>query len=133
HERLLTDCLHGMGHAVEWNTELVGFTPQPDDVQAVLRKPAREETWNGLYLCGCDGAHSAVRHGMGVGFPGGTYDQLFFVADAEAAGAWSDRDFTGYLAEKTFCLAFPVRSPGMFRFIGLVPEALRDREDLGFD
>jgi hypothetical protein len=69
----------------------------------------------------------------GVGFPGGTYDQLFYVADAEALGAWSDHDITGYLEERTFCLAFPVRSPGMFRFFGLVPEALRGRDDLGFD
>jgi hypothetical protein len=40
---------------------------------------------------------------------------------------------TGYIAEKTFCLAFPVREAGMFRFIGLVPEALRGREDVRFD
>ena len=77
-----------------------------------LRKPGGEETWAGAYLCGCDGAHSAVRHGLGVGFPGGTYDQLFYVADAEAEGPWSDRDITAYLAEKTFCLAFPVRTRG---------------------
>ena len=100
---------------------------------ATLRKPGGEETWAGAYLCGCDGAHSAVRHGLGVGFPGGTYDQPFYVADAEADGPWSDRDFTGYLAERTFCLAFPVRERGMFRFIGVVPEALRDRDDLTFD
>src|ERR671939_35596 len=70
---------------------------------------------------------------MGVGFPGGTYDQLFYVADAEAEGAWSSRDITGYIAEKTFCLAFPVREAGMFRFIGLVPEGLRGRDDVRFD
>jgi hypothetical protein len=74
-----------------------------------------------------------VRHGLGVGFPGGTYDQPFYVADAEADGPWSDRDFTGYVAERTFCLAFPVRERGMFRFIGVVPESLQDRDDLKFD
>ena len=100
---------------------------------ATLRTPGGEETWAGAYLCGCDGAHSAVRHGLGVGFPGGTYDQPFYVADAEAEGPWSDRDFTAYVAERTFCLAFPVRERGMFRFIGVVPEALRDRDDLRFD
>ena len=91
---------------------------------------AARRRWDGAYLCGCDGAHSAVRHGLGVGFPGGAYDQPFYVADAEAEGPWSDRDFTGYLAERTFCLAFPVRKRGMFRFIGVVPEDLRDRDDL---
>jgi 2-polyprenyl-6-methoxyphenol hydroxylase-like FAD-dependent oxidoreductase len=84
-------------------------------------------------LCGCDGAHCTVRHGLVVGFPGEVYDQPFYVADAEAEGPWSDRDFTAYVAERTFCLAFPVRERGMFRFIGVVPEALRDRDDRKFD
>src|ERR671932_667204 len=133
HERLLIDRLRAAGHAVEWDTELTGLTQQESGVRAVLRRPQGEETWAGPYLCGCDGAHSAVRHGLGVGFPGGTYEQLFYVADAQADGSWSDHDLTGYLAEKTFCLAFPVREAGMFRFIGLVPEALRGREDVRFD
>ena len=134
HERLLTDRLRAAGHAVEWDTELTGLT------QDERRRPgdaphagAARRRWAGAYLCGCDGAHSTVRHALGVGFPGGTYDQLFYVADAEADGPWSDRDITAYVAEKTFCLAFPVRERGMFRFIGLVPEELRGRDDLGFD
>jgi 2-polyprenyl-6-methoxyphenol hydroxylase-like FAD-dependent oxidoreductase len=133
HERLLTDQLRAAGHAVEWDTELTGFTQRDDGVRATLRKPDGEESWDGAYLCGCDGAHSAVRHILGVGFPGGAYDQPFYVADAEAEGPWSDHEFTGYIAERTFCLAFPVRRRGMFRFIGVVPEALRDRDDLQFD
>jgi 2-polyprenyl-6-methoxyphenol hydroxylase-like FAD-dependent oxidoreductase len=132
HERLLTGRLNAAGHAVEWDTELTRFTQSEDGVSATLHTPGGEETWHGAYLCGCDGAHSAVRHGLGVGFRGGTYDQPFFVADAEAEGPWSDRDFTAYLAERTFCLAFPVRERGMFRFIGVVPEPLRDRDDLTF-
>lgn len=133
HERLLIDRLRAAGHQVEWDTELTGLTQSDGGVRAELRKPTGVEPWAGPYLCGCDGAHSAVRRGLGVSFPGGTYDQLFYVADAEAEGAWCDRDITGYIAERTFCLAFPVRSRGMFRFIGLVPEALRSRDDLSFD
>src|SRR5690606_31662231 len=77
HERLLTRCLHAAGLAVEWETELTGFVQRDDGVSAALRTPRGEETWDGAYLCGCDGAHSAVRHGLGVDFPGGTYDQSF--------------------------------------------------------
>jgi 2-polyprenyl-6-methoxyphenol hydroxylase-like FAD-dependent oxidoreductase len=133
HERLLTERLQAAGHAVEWDTELAAFARRDDGVSATLRKPGGEATWSGAYLCGCDGAHSAVRHGLGVGFPGGTYDQPFYVADAEAEGPWSDHEFTGYLAERTFALAFPVRRRGMVRFIGVVPEPLRARDDLTFD
>jgi 2-polyprenyl-6-methoxyphenol hydroxylase-like FAD-dependent oxidoreductase len=133
HERLLTDHLRKAAHAVEWETELTSFTPQSDGVQAILSKSGIQETWAGAYLCGCDGAHSTVRRGLGVNFPGGTYDQLFYVADAEAEGDWADHDINAYVAENTFCLAFPVRTVGMFRFIGLVPGALRSRDDVGFN
>ncbi|HVK13481.1 MAG TPA: FAD-dependent monooxygenase [Gemmataceae bacterium] len=133
HERLLTDLLREARQAVEWDTELTGLTQDGPGVRATLRTSAGERTWAGAYVCGCDGAHSTVRHALGVGFPGGTYDQLFYVADARADGPWSDRDITAYVAEKTFCLAFPVRERGLYRFIGLVPEALRARDDLEFD
>jgi 2-polyprenyl-6-methoxyphenol hydroxylase-like FAD-dependent oxidoreductase len=133
HERLLTERLRAAGHAVEWDTELAAFTQDDDGVHAELRKPGGTEAWSGAYLCGCDGAHSAVRHGLGVEFPGGTYDQPFYVADAEAEGPWSDHEFTGYIAERTFVLAFPVRRRGMVRYIGVVPEPLQDRDDLTFE
>ena len=54
-------------------------------------------------------------------------------ATPEADGPWSGRDFTGCIAERTFCVAFPVRERGMFRFIGVIPEALRSRDNLSFD
>jgi 2-polyprenyl-6-methoxyphenol hydroxylase-like FAD-dependent oxidoreductase len=133
HERLLTERLHAAGQGVEWDTELTALTQRDDGVSATLRQADGEETWNGAYLCGCDGAHSTVRHELGVRFPGGAYDQPFFVADCEAEGPWSDQDFTAYVAERTFCLAFPVREQGMFRFIGVMPEPFRHRDDVTFD
>jgi 2-polyprenyl-6-methoxyphenol hydroxylase-like FAD-dependent oxidoreductase len=71
HEGFLTERLHEAAQAVEWDTELTGFTQWDDGVQATLRRPGAQETWSGAYLCGCDGAHSAVRHLLGDGFPGG--------------------------------------------------------------
>ena len=38
------------------------------------------------YLAGCDGARSVTRGAIGVGFPGGTYEHLFYVADVTARG-----------------------------------------------
>ena len=128
HEKLLIECLRTAGHHIQWATELVSFEHDEHSVTAVLRTPAGEESWNGEYLCGCDGAHSIVRRELGFDFPGGTYEQLFFVADAEADGGWAEHDIEAYVALKTFCLVFPVRSPGCYRFVGLVPEALSDAE-----
>ena len=65
HERLLTAQLQAAGHAVERNTELAAFTDTGTGVRATLRTPAGEVTWNGAYLCGCDGgvyeSHDAAK------------------------------------------------------------------------
>ena len=43
-------------------------------------------------LAGCDGASSTVREQLAIGFPGGTYEGLFYVADVEGAGGTSPPD-----------------------------------------
>ena len=45
-----------------------------------------DEACEAAYIAGCDGARSLVRETMGVGFPGGTYQQVLYVADVEASG-----------------------------------------------
>lgn len=122
HERLLVAKLAESGVNVEWNTELVSFTQDDAGVRATLRKGGTEETLEAAYLCGCDGAHSAVRHGLDIGFPGGTYDQRFYVADADVTGrSAQDHDIVICMEESGFGLCLPVRSTGMHRLIGAVP------------
>jgi 2-polyprenyl-6-methoxyphenol hydroxylase-like FAD-dependent oxidoreductase len=38
---------------------------------------------------GCDGARSCVQEALHLGFPGGTYEQLFYVADVKIARGFS--------------------------------------------
>jgi hypothetical protein len=47
------------------------------------------------YIAGCDGAYSTVREALGIGFPGGTYHHLFYVADVDARGAVMNRELHG--------------------------------------
>ena len=87
HERLLIERLQALGVMVERRTELIGFTEEKDRVIARLRGPDGEEIdCEAAYIAGCDGARSIVRDTIGTGFPGGTYRQVFYVADVEAAG-----------------------------------------------
>ncbi len=63
-ERLLEERLRGLGIVVERQVELTSFKSSDDGVDAVLRHAdGREENVSADWLVGCDGAHSAVRHG----------------------------------------------------------------------
>ncbi|MEP6765825.1 MAG: FAD-dependent monooxygenase, partial [Gemmatimonadaceae bacterium] len=84
HERFLVKKLANLGVVVEWNTQLLSFTDSGSEVHAALqRADGSVEEATASYICGCDGAHSVVRTTLGLNFPGGTYDQLFYVADVQ--------------------------------------------------
>ena len=131
HERLLLRHLAALGISVERETMLTALEQHDDGVRVTLAGPKGETRADFAHVCGCDGAHSRVRTATGVGFAGGTYVQPFFVADVRLEGAF-DRDLYVHLGENEIDLMFPVRSTGMHRFLGLVPPALAEKEDIGF-
>jgi 2-polyprenyl-6-methoxyphenol hydroxylase-like FAD-dependent oxidoreductase len=130
HERLLVERLQALGVAVERRTELVGFDQDSDFVAARLRGPdGGEETCEATYLAGCDGARSLVRETIGTGFPGGTYRQLFYVADVEADGPAVDGELHVDLDEADFLALFPLPGAGRARLIGTVRDERADHAD----
>ena len=91
HERLLIAHLAEFGVQVERCLELTGFEDNGHTVLATLRRSDGSEEFSSYtYLAGCDGARSKVRDALNIGFPGGTYDHLFYVADVEAKGSPMD-------------------------------------------
>ena len=121
HERLLIDRLEALGVNVERETELVRFTDTGDHITATLRRlDGQEETCDARYLAGCDGAHSMVRQTIGTGFPGGTYQQVFYVADVNAEGPAFDGELHVDLDEADFLAIFPLKGEGHARLIGTV-------------
>jgi 2-polyprenyl-6-methoxyphenol hydroxylase-like FAD-dependent oxidoreductase len=122
HERLLIERLERLGVRVERNTELHAFTQQQDRVQATLRGPNRDEACEARFLAGCDGARSPVRHLLGAGFEGGTYDQLFYVADVIAGGPPADGEIHLSLDDADFLALFSYGGEGRARLIGSIRE-----------
>jgi 2-polyprenyl-6-methoxyphenol hydroxylase-like FAD-dependent oxidoreductase len=121
HERLLIERLGTLGVAVERSTELLGYTEQPSGVVAQLRGAGgREERCEASFVAGCDGARSRVRESMGTGFPGGTYRQVFYVADVVASGPALDGELHIDLDEADFLGLFPLAGRGHARLIGTV-------------
>jgi len=120
---------------VERRTELQGFTETPDGVRARLRMPdGSEGAVQATYLVGCDGARSRVRETLGTGFPGGTYRQVFYVADIEGAGAAFNGELHIDLDEADFLAVFPLAGAGHARLIGTVrDERAAHAESLRFE
>lgn len=135
HERLLIQRLQELGVSVERGTELLSYTEEGDHVSVRLRGPqGREEASETTYIAGCDGAHSLVRETMGTGFPGGTYRQVFYVADVQAQGPPLNGELHIDLDEADFLAVFPLAARERARLIGTVRDERADRpETLRFE
>jgi 2-polyprenyl-6-methoxyphenol hydroxylase-like FAD-dependent oxidoreductase len=130
HERLLIERLREGGVSVERRVELLGLEDSGDRVRARLRRAdGAEEVHEAEYVAGCDGASSAVREGLAIGFPGGTYEHLFYVADVEARAPANDGQLHGTLDAAEFLVVFPLKGERRARLIGVVRDEAETRRD----
>jgi 2-polyprenyl-6-methoxyphenol hydroxylase-like FAD-dependent oxidoreductase len=133
-EKIMGDKLRELGVSVQWETELVGLTQEPDKVTATLKMPdGSSRTITAAWVGGCDGAHSSVRELSGITFPGAPYEHVFYVADTEATGSMVPDEINVYLWQNGFHLLFPMRGKDHWRIVGILPSDLRDRRDIGIE
>jgi hypothetical protein len=92
------------------------------------------ETCEAADIAGCDGAHSSVRGALKIGFPGGTYTHLFYVADVDASGAAMNGELHVALDTTDFLAVFPLNGEGRARLVGTVlDEAERQHANLSWN
>ncbi len=121
HERLLVQQLQSLGVDVERQTELLSFEEGESHVTALLKHAdGREESFTAAFVAGCDGARSLVRQAIGSGFEGGTYKQLFYVADVRVNGVEPAGE--GHIAfdKSDFVLLLCYGEKDQYRLIGTV-------------
>lgn len=135
HERLLIDRLALLGVTVERLTELVDFDDDDKRVVARLRTAdGREELCTSRFLAGCDGARSFTRRKLGAGFEGGTYDQVFYVADVEASGPTANGEVHLALERADFVALLAYDDEGRGRLVGTVRDGRAEAQpSLTFD
>jgi 2-polyprenyl-6-methoxyphenol hydroxylase-like FAD-dependent oxidoreductase len=81
-EELLGDFVTSLGVKIERNIELTDFTATADGVTSTLKHAdGTEETFESGWLIGSDGAHSTVRHKLGMEFAGETMPSSWVIAD----------------------------------------------------
>ena len=84
-EERLEARLAELGVPVHRGQRLADITQDADGVTAVFEAAGGPVERRATHLVGADGAHSAVRHAAGIGFPGYTFDDRFLIADIRAA------------------------------------------------
>lgn len=133
HERMLVARLQEVGVTVERATELAGFEERGSSIVARIRNRDGERDCEAKYLAGCDGAHSTVRETLGIGFPGGTYSRVFYVADVLVSGPVANDELHVALDDADFFAVFPMKGERAARLIGTVERGAESRHDLRWE
>jgi len=135
-ERILTEHLHSFHVHVDRSTTLSTFTQDADGVIATVEsesesddpaqplsqspRPFRWErggeagvrgltaTVRARWIVGCDGAHSAVRHTLGLKFEGAPYAEQFMLADVRLDWDKSDEELLVWVARPGLAAFFPM-------------------------
>ncbi|CAD6526069.1 3-(3-hydroxy-phenyl)propionate/3-hydroxycinnamic acid hydroxylase [Paraburkholderia hiiakae] len=128
-ERLLEAAFAGHGGQVNYEYALDSFTEERDAVSALVKGVRGEAlTVRCKWLVGCDGAHSKVRSGLGLGFDGEQYPQTFALADVDVdwscpRGPMYRFEWTDSERAKVSVAAVPVHgSARRYRLSMIVPE-----------
>jgi 2-polyprenyl-6-methoxyphenol hydroxylase-like FAD-dependent oxidoreductase len=135
HERLLIDQLASRGATIERRTRLVNLEERDDGFVATLECPnGSAEECLASYVAGCDGAHSTVRSLTGIGFAGGSYERIFYVADVEARGPAVDGELHVDLGESDLLAVFAMKGENHVRLVGtLEGKPIADGRQLSFE
>jgi 2-polyprenyl-6-methoxyphenol hydroxylase-like FAD-dependent oxidoreductase len=80
-EELLLDRVAGLGVQVATGHRFIGLQQDADGVTTTFAADAGEVSHRSSFVVGADGAHSAVRHAIGMGFGGITFHDRFLIAD----------------------------------------------------
>lgn len=116
-EELLTEHLAKNNVSIERHVELVTFHEISDGVRCTLRHAdGSEEFIETPWVIGCDGAHSTVRHTLGVEFTGFAEPNDWMLADVHIAGPLAKDEVSIYWHERGVVAFFPI-DQNRFRMI----------------
>ena len=130
-ESILTEKLESLGGHVERNSLLTMI----NDTTATIVKPnGEEELITAKYIIGCDGAHSTVRHVLGLPFKGSALAERFLLADVEADVPFPLDKGNLFLGNTELLLLILLPVKDKLRLIALLhPDSPVDEKELDID
>jgi 2-polyprenyl-6-methoxyphenol hydroxylase-like FAD-dependent oxidoreductase len=114
-EEVLVDILEDLGIDVEWLTALDAVS-DPETPKVRLTGPTGSETASPGVLIGADGAHSTVRHDLGIAFPGSAYETEWGLVDASVSTDLSLNEAHAFDLAPVLVVMIPIRDD-LVRFI----------------
>ncbi|KVF19842.1 FAD-dependent monooxygenase [Burkholderia cepacia] len=116
-ERLLAEHLARLGVTVERGATLTACDVGGASLDVSIRRAdGRDESFAPSYLIAADGAHSTVRHLLGLGFTGQAFEQTFLLADFAAIPDWPDEEIHLFATPEGMAGLFPMGG-GRYRLV----------------
>ncbi|HVG27181.1 MAG TPA: FAD-dependent monooxygenase [Acidobacteriaceae bacterium] len=126
-ERLLENQLGSLGVEVERSVELTALAQDAEGVACAVRgADGGEESIEAAWVVACDGAHSTVRHSLGLAFEGSTLASDWVLADVHVRGLLHPDELHLCFHEDGVLAIFPI-GPGRFRLVANVGEVREER------
>jgi 2-polyprenyl-6-methoxyphenol hydroxylase-like FAD-dependent oxidoreductase len=127
-EAVLNAALAQRGHAPERSVDFTAYRATEGGVTVTLtHADGRREEVAARYLIGCDGARSAVRAAAGIPFPGLTYEDECFIADARVAWDLPDGELRVCPSAEGMLAFFPLPGERHYRVLSIHPAPLGSR------
>ncbi|MGV9800601.1 FAD-dependent monooxygenase [Mycobacterium sp. NPDC003449] len=121
-EHALRDRLTELGGTVEWGHAVSGLAADSDGVTVRTGDAEVRCGW----AVGADGAHSAVRKALGVGFPGVPIIERFLLADVHADLTQTREGATTWFRGQNPLAAFPLPGADLWRVMAPAPPDMAD-------
>lgn len=117
-ERIFEQRLGELSVKVERNTELLEAVEQEVAMVSKIKLPtgAIDEITSD-FMIGCDGAHSTVRHLLGIPFHGSTYGGDFILGDVILSWSWAHDSVRLFVNARGVIAAFPLKGEHHYRLI----------------
>lgn len=133
-EELLYSYLIKKNKEVRWKNKFICLKQEDNSVITNVLDSTNDEEYEikADYLLACDGAKSPVRHTLNVDFPGGTYENKFFLVDVVMDYAMKYQKILVAPSRENFCAIFPLYEAGTYRIIGTLPKKFYKEENISY-
>ncbi|HZU96908.1 MAG TPA: FAD-dependent monooxygenase [Planctomycetota bacterium] len=115
-ERILEARLGELGAKVERGRELLSF--EQDETR--VRAKVGDETIEARWIVGTDGAHSVVRHGLGIEFEGAPYEERFVLTDLTIDGDYEPDESCAWFSPEGMLILLPLKGDKKARLLAQV-------------